>query len=578
VFRPGKKRWRTAAGDAEAEEALQRELGCGPLAARLLANRGLLDPESASDFLATDYSRLPDPFLLPDARAAVDRLQKALASNEKIWIHGDYDGDGVTSAALWVRLLRKLGADATVHVPHRKRDGYDMRGKFVHEAKEAGAKLILTCDCGIQRCDEVELARQAGIDVVITDHHEPGPDLPRATAVVNPHRRDSRYPFPFLSGVGVAFRLGEALVRELGHPVEGYRRAYGDLAAIGTVTDIMPILGDNRVIVKHGLESLRRTRKPGLQQLLHTSGLTEQKLCSDSIAFRIGPRLNAIGRVDDARLALDILLTNDLDEAMSLAQRLECANNERRTEESRILGEAMAQLAGRDLTDTYCVVLAGADWHSGVIGIVASKVVERTGRPAILVALDDETGAGRGSARSIGPFNMLEAMTECGEHLTEFGGHSHAAGLGITRDNFDLFAAAMNSVASQRLTEDDFLPVLKADAEVAASEVTVDCLRQLEVFEPWGRGNEEPLFISRGLRITDVLRIGKEEQHLKLRVRDSEMEPVDALLWNAADLAEHLHPGDTLDLCHRPQLNTYNGYTRVQFMIQDLRPSGMDEW
>jgi single-stranded-DNA-specific exonuclease len=578
VFRPGQKRWRTASGDDEAEECLRRELGCTPLAARLLVNRGLSDPRMAEDFLAADYSRLPDPLLLPDAEVAVERLKQAIARKEKIWIHGDYDGDGVTSAALWVRLLRKLQGDVTVHVPHRKRDGYDMRSKFVHEAKEAGAQLILTTDCGIQRCEEVEVAREAGIDVVITDHHEPGPDLPRAAAVVNPHRKDSKYPFPYLAGVGVAFRLGEALVRHLGSPVDSYRRAYSDLAAIGTVADVMPILGDNRVIVKHGLDALRETRKPGLQQLLITSGLKDQKLRSDSIGFRIGPRLNAIGRVDDARLALDILLTSDPKEAARLAYLLECANNDRRAEETRILNDALQQVSGRDLSDTYCLVLSGKDWHSGVIGIVASKVVERTGRPAILIAMDEETGAGRGSARSIRPFHMLDAITDCGDHLVEFGGHSHAAGLSIKLDRFEDFADAMNRFAAERLTEEDFVPVLRADAEVAACTVTVDLLRELEYFEPWGRGNDEPLFISRSLKITDVLKMGSESKHLKLRVRDDEMDPVDAILWNAADLAEHLHAGDRIDLCYRPQLNTYNNYTRVQFMIQDLRPADMEEW
>lgn len=578
MSRVGHKKWKTATGDAAAEEDLQRELGCTPLAARLLANRNLSDPAKADEFLHPDYSRLSDPLLLPDAPAAVARLKQAIDKKEKIWIHGDYDGDGVTSAALWVRLLRKLEADATVHVPHRKRDGYDMRGKFVAEAKEAGAKLILTTDCGIQRIDEVEQARQAGMDVVITDHHEPGPELPKAIAVVNPHRSDSRYPFPDLAGVGVAFRLGEALVREFGMSVDGYRRAYSDLAAIGTVTDIMPILGDNRIIVKHGLEMLQHTKKAGLQQLLHSSGLTNQKLRADSIGFRIGPRLNAIGRVDDSRIALDLLLTSDQSIAIELTQRLENANNERRTEEARILAEAMQQLSQRDLSSIYCVVLSGASWHSGVIGIVASKVVERTGRPSILIAIDEETGAGRGSARSIRPFHMLDAITQCSSHLIEFGGHSHAAGLSIQVENFELFAEAMNRCAAEHLTEEDFLPVLRADAEIPASHAGLSMLRDLEMFEPWGRGNDEPLFISRGLKIMDVFKLGQDSKHLKLRVRDDEMEPVDAILWNAADLADHLRTGDRIDLCYRPQLNTYNGNTRVQFMIQDLKTADMEEW
>lgn len=564
--------------DRQAAEELQRALGCSPLTACLLVNRGIATPEAADKFLHPDFNHLSDPFLLPDAEAAAERIKQALARKERIIVHGDYDGDGVTSAALWTRLLEKLGADVTVHVPHRRRDGYDMRSKFVQEAKANGVHLIITTDCGIQRCDEVDEAREAGIDVIVTDHHEPGDQLPKAVAVVNPHRKDSIYPFQELAGVGVAFRMGEALVRHLGMSVDSYRRAYCDLVAIGTITDIMPILGENRIFVKYGLESIRNTQKPGLKALISNSGLTNQALNAGSIGYRIGPRLNAIGRVDDSRLALDLLLTRDPAHAALLAEKLECANRERQDEQQRILNEALAQLAGRDLSETYCVVLSGETWHSGVIGIVASKIVERTGRPTILISMDGETGLGRGSARSIRPFDMLSAITACGEHLQEFGGHSHAAGLGMKKESFEAFADDMNKLAASSLTEQDFLPVLTADLEMDIYGVTHDLVQELSLLEPFGRGNEEPMIISRGVTLVETLRMGADQQHLKLRVEAGGHYPTDAILWGAGDMADHLHPGDRLDLCYRPKFNHYNGRTRIQFMLEDLLPPGVEDW
>ena len=566
------KRWRLAEGNPVAAEQLQQDIGCSPIIARLLTNRGVMDAAAADRFLNPCYSHLPDPFLLPDAGLAAERIKEALHKNEKIFVHGDYDGDGITSAALWTRLLEKLGGDVQVHVPHRKRDGYDIRSKFVQDAKVAGAQLIITSDCGIQRVDEIEEARLAGIDVVITDHHEPGDTLPKAVAVVNPHRKDSIYPFSELAGVGVAFRTGEALVRHLGLSVDSYRRAYCDLAAIGTVTDVMPIVQENRVFVKYGLESIRTTRKPGLKALLTSSGITAQSLNAGSIGFKIGPRINAIGRLDDAKLALDLMLTRDEGEAQELAGKLEVANRQRQGEQQRIVQEALGQVADLNLEEIYCLVLAGESWNSGVIGIVASKLVEATGRPTILIALDREKGTGRGSARSIRPFDMLTAITTCGDLLSEFGGHSHAAGIGISADNFQEFATRMNAVAREMLTEEDFIPELVADAELNANEMSESLLNELSVLEPFGRGNPEPLFIVRNITVVDAFRIGQDKQHLKLRLKSDGELSKDGVAWGAGDLADRLHPGDHVDLCCRPQLNYFNGRSSVQLLVEDIRP------
>lgn len=574
-----RKRWKVVrCEDVEAAERLQAELGLSEVAGRLLVNRGITTPEEAHRFLHPSYDHLPDPLLLPDAEAAVERIRRAVQGQESIYVHGDYDVDGVTSAALWTRLLEKLGARVMVHVPHRKRDGYDMRSAFVREAKAMGASLILTTDCGIQRCDEVEEAREAGIDVVITDHHEPGPDLPRAVAVVNPHRADSRYPFPDLAGVGVAFRLGEALCGSLGVPIAGYRRAYADLAAIGTVADMMALRDDNRVIVKHGLEELARTNKVGLQALMKSSGLLERALDADSIGYRIGPRLNAIGRMDDSKIALDLLRTKDRAEAEAWVERIEQANVERKQEEDRILREAMELLAKGDFAESYCIVLAGENWNAGVIGIVAGRIKERTGRPTILLSLDAEAGTAGGSARSIRPFNIKEALDTCAEHLDEYGGHAQAAGVRLSADNLPVFTDALNQIARAQLTESDLEPCFEVELEIEPTQVTTKLLNELRKFEPWGRGNHQPLFVSRNIGLTDIRRMGKESQHLKLRGQYDGIWVPDAVKWNAGDLADHLHVGDHVDLCYRPQLNTWNGSTSVQLLLEDIHPSDEDAW
>ncbi len=572
---PRRRRWIIADIDLLACARLQREMGVSPLIAQLLVRRGITTPEQADTFLDPCFSHLPDPFLLPDAEVAAERLKIAIHRRDKIIVHGDYDGDGVTSAALWTRLLEKLEADVSVHVPHRKRDGYDIRSKFVQEAKSNGVKLIVTTDCGIQRLEEVEEAREAGIDVIVTDHHEPGEALPKAVAVVNPHRKDSIYPFQDLAGVGVAFRMGEALIRHLDMPVDSYRRAYCDFAAIGTVTDVMPIIAENRVFVKYGLESIRNTKKPGLRALMNTSGITPQTLNASSIGFRIGPRINAIGRLADASLALDLMLTRDDVEAANLAQQLETANRDRQGEQQRIFEEAVAQVAHMDLNEIYCLALAGESWHSGVIGIVASKIVEYTGRPTIMVALDQERGVGRASARSISTFNMLEAITKCSDLLLEFGGHSHAAGFGIQNERFPEFAERINQVAHTMLTEEDFIPELVVDAEINACDLNESIINEMSVLEPFGRGNPEPLFIVRNLAISEIFRMGSDKQHLKLRLKADGDIVKDGIMWGAGNLAESVRAGDRVDVVCRPQLNHFNGRTTVQLLLEDIKIAGV---
>ncbi|HLV78779.1 MAG TPA: single-stranded-DNA-specific exonuclease RecJ, partial [Chthonomonadaceae bacterium] len=574
------KRWRVLPGDIQAEAQLQIELGAHPIMARLLVQRGLTTPEAADAFLNPSLDRLHDPFLLPDAEAACARLKQALAQNEKILVHGDYDGDGVTSAALWTRCLRALGANVDVFVPHRGRDGYDMRKPFIERAKEEGVTLIVTTDCGIQRVDEVEQARQYGIDVIITDHHTPNSsgELPQAVAVVNPQRADSRYPFRHLAGVGVAFKLCEALTRYLGKNVDGYRRGFLDLAAIGTITDVMPLVDENRIIVKYGLEALEKTKKPGLQALIEVAGYAGKPLDTRAIGFGLGPRINSASRIDETQLALDLLLTKDEAHGQHLARRLNELNAQRKEIQDRIFEEAMAQVALQDSQEARCLVISSDGWAGSVIGIVASKIVERAHRPCVMIALDTATGTGRGSARSIHAFNIFDAIHACRDLLIEYGGHAHAAGLSIECAHVEDFAAQMKRLAKSLLTEDDCVPTVEASSEIGPSEINPQLLNQIASLAPFGNDNQEPLFISRSVPALNVERMGKEGQHLRMTLRAEGLNGKDSVqapwFWHG-DVADALESGSSLDVCYKPQFNDWNGRRSIQFMIEDIQPP---EW
>jgi single-stranded-DNA-specific exonuclease len=363
--------------------------------------------------------------------------------------------------------------------------------------------------------------------------------------------------------------MGEALVRHLGENVDSYQRAFVDLAAIGTVTDMMPLLNDNRVFVTYGLDALRRTKKEGIQALMRSAGIHPNRLTARDLGFGIGPRLNAAGRVDDSDLSLQLLLTRDQDEAKTLAEKLETANTARRAEQERVLMEALNLLG--EAPDSGFLVVAGKNWNSGIVGLVAGKLVERFHRPAIVISTDADGKLGRGSARSIGAYNVHEAMTDCSEHLLDFGGHALAAGLSLELANLDDFRKAMNDRALEVLTEEDLMPCLDADLEIDPALVTFPLMQELKQFEPWGCGNEEPVLISRDLKIQDVKRIGKESQHLKLVVTARGLLPTDACWWGRGDLADRFNAGDMVSVCYRPDLNHYNGQSRVQFVLYDVR-------
>lgn len=570
---PPQTLWTEPERNVKAEETLARELRVPALTARLLVNRGLTDPEAADAFLRPDLRRLHDPFGLPDMDKAARRIADAIRDKEIIFVHGDYDVDGVTSTALYVRTLTALGAAPLYRVPHRTRDGYDLKAQAVDWAHGQGANLVITSDCGIQARQAVEHANGLGMTVIITDHHEPGETLPNAYAVVNPHRHDSTYPFPHIAGVGVAFKTMQAVTRLLQPQHENaFIQKFLDLVACGTVADVMPLLDENRLFASFGLKALARTRKVGLRALLDGAGVdTHKPLTPDAVGFGIGPRINAAGRLDDAALALDLLLTGDPEEALRLVEKLNGFNLERQAAQKRILEEAQTLLAERDLDGVKVLVIASPGWNAGVVGIVAGKLAEAYHRPAIVIGVSDDETRGKGSARSIPGFDMFRGIQICKDLLESCGGHEMAAGLSLKMDNFAAFDMLINAHAGEVLTPEAFVPRLAHDGVVDPSQITLSQLEEWSAFAPFGAANPEPRFASEDLVICETRRMGKDLSHLKMRVRAEALAPTDCVAWGQGHWTEMVGPGDRLHAVFAPQINEWNGRRSVQFMIKDLR-------
>lgn len=561
--------WLAPETDEVLVQNLARDAQVSETVARILVNRGITTAEDARAFLTPSLDQLHDPMLLPDMAAGVERIVRAIEGGEKILVHGDYDVDGVTSAALLIRTLKRLGASVVHRVPHRKRDGYDIKPYNAEEAHADGVTLIITADCGVNACSTIARAQELGIDMVVTDHHEQGDTLPKAVAVINPIRHDSTYPFRHLAGVGVALKLAQAVVRRLGHDDIKFMQRFLDLAALGTVADVVPLIGENRVIVKFGLDSLTRTKKVGLEALLARNGLTDKKITTYHVGFVLAPRINAVGRLDDAAIALQLMLTTNREEADSLADVLEQRNTERQQEQQKIWQSVEAKIAEKDLDAYRAIVLSATDWNSGVVGIVASKIVERYCRPAILLTHNVEEGTVSGSGRSIEAFNMIDALNKCRDLLNRAGGHALAAGLSLDADNLPQFEERLNSLAFELITEADMAPKIVVDGEIAPSEVSWTLLKELNRLEPFGQGNPEPVFCSSGLEVIDAQRVGSDGSHLKMKVR-VETDRIDCIAFGKGDLQPSVHVGREVDLCYNIRANSFNGYDNLQLMIKDI--------
>ncbi len=556
--------------DEQAVARLRSALNLPRALCAILVGRGLGEEAEAKAYLRPLLDGLHPPSALPDASRAVDRLLAAIRSGEQVLVHGDYDVDGVSGAALLTRWIRRLGGRVTPFVPHRVHDGYDFGPAGLRAAQEVGASLVVTVDCGITALDTVARADAMGIDVIVTDHHTPGPSLPRALAVVNPKLPDNTYPNPGLCGAAVAFKLCQLLARA--HGVEDEElHASLDLVALATIADLVPLNGENRILARYGLRAMARTKNPGLRALLARSRLDGGPIDAGKVGFILAPRINAVGRMGAAATALELLLTEDVDEAARLADILEEQNRIRREEDRRTLEQALALLAADyDPERDFGVVLGAEGWHPGVIGIVASRVVERIHRPTVLVAF--QGGDGRGSARSIPGFDLYDAVRACSGHLTRFGGHRQAAGMDLPRTSLEAFKAAFNEEARNRLEGVSPKPSIQADLEVSLEDVTLEMAHYLQYLGPFGISNRTPVFLARNVDLTAPPRVVKGE-HLGLRLGQDRAR-LRAIGFGLA----HRVPPDALgtgpvDLVFQVAEREFRGSPTVQARVLDVRPS-----
>jgi single-stranded-DNA-specific exonuclease len=559
---------------------LSRELRLPEPLCRLLVRRGFGDPGAAREYLRPHAGQI-HTHELAGLADAVARLRRAIEGGEVILVHGDYDVDGICTTALYVRALRKMGARAEPFVPHRLTDGYDLTDAGLLAAQAVGAGVILTGDCGIVAHEAVERAARAGVDVIVTDHHTPAETLPRAVAVVNPNRRDCGYPNKGLAGVGVAYKLVVALAEELGYPRERLA-SYLDLVAVATIADLAPLTGENRALVRWGLKVLVDTPNPGLRALLGSTGLAgKREIGAGQVGFILAPRINAVGRMGEASRGVRLLLTDDPREAEAIAAELEVENRARQETDTRTLREALALLErsydpGRDRG----IVLAERGWHPGVIGIVASRIVERIHRPTVMIALDDG-GEGKGSARSVPGFHLYDAIHACGEHLIRFGGHRAAAGCSIRAERVDAFRADFDAYARSRLSDDLLVPEIRIDLELALHEANGELLRLLRHAAPFGQGNATPVVGVRRVRVVDGPRI-IGSNHLKMQLGKEEVR-LTAVGWGMGDRIRELSvPGQELDVAFKLEEDSWRrrgeppadpAFPRVQARLVDFRPS-----
>jgi len=563
-----KGRWSVQEADEAASAKLAEALGIPLLLARLLTVRGLSDEEQAAAFLFGGTDLIHDPFLLDGMDRAVERIRRAIDSGEKIRIYGDYDADGVSSTSLMVHLLRQFECDFDYYIPHRIQEGYGLNEAAVEQAAESGVKLIVTVDTGISAVEQIACANRLGIDVVVTDHHEPPETLPDAYALVNPKKPGCPYPFKQLAGVGVALKLAQALTGRWPEELLEY-------AAIGTVADLMPLVGENRIIVRQGLERMRSTSSPGLKALLAVSGIPVREVSATHIGFALGPRINASGRLISADSAVRLMTTDRREEAEALARELDELNKERQRIVEEMAREAISmveeRMAGGE--PPKAIVLSCEDWNVGVIGIVASRVVERFYRPTVILGIDPETGMAKGSARSIAGFDIYRALTHCHDLMDHFGGHPMAAGMTLSRQHLPELERRLCRLAEEWLTEEDFVPLLTADMECSLADVSTEAIRQLERLAPFGMGNPTPRLVFRGLKLDGMRTMGKEKQHLKLALKPREAEEaaaIDAVGFNKGELADWLSLSAEIDVLGEVSINEWNGVRKPQVMIRDL--------
>lgn len=555
-----------------------------PLIVQLLWNRGIDQPAAVDAFLKGE-TRLDNPFRIKGMNEAVERIRRAVRQGERIAVYGDFDADGVTATALMVQTLSALGAFVRPYIPHRVDEGYGLNNNALAELAREGQRLIITVDCGIRSVDEVAFANRLGLDVIVTDHHSIGPELPPALAAINPKRPDCPYPFKGLAGVGLAFKLAQALLRahrqtpiHNSQAVDLQEDDLLDLVALGTVADLAPLLEENRTLVQRGLALLNRTARPGLQAMMGVAGTAPGQVTSTAIGFALGPRLNAAGRLDSAMLSYDLLLTDDVFKASQLAAQLNALNARRQQVTAEAFEQAKAQVEADD-ADSYLCVAASQHFLSGIVGLVAGRLVEQYYRPSVVIELGPQQS--RGSARSIDEFDITAALDQCARAglLVRHGGHAAAAGLTVENRKLPALTAQLRTIAAAALADKDLRPPLLIDQEIALGDVDYATLGLLQEIEPTGYANPQPRLLSRGLLVRDARRVGADGAHLKLAVSDPKAGPRSNVVYDAIAFRQG-HWFDRLpravDLVYALEENVWNGNRRLQLVVEDLQPAAKD--
>ena len=559
------KKWQIYQVNEDEIKELQEKYKINKLLATILSNRGIIEEEQIKKFLQPKRSDFYDPYKMPDMEITVNRIIKAIENQEKTIIYGDYDVDGITSVTVLKSFLEERGLHVGVYIPNRLDEGYGLNKKAVEKIAKEGYTLMITVDCGISAIEEVKYANELGIETLITDHHEPGEEIPEALAVVDTKRKDNQYQCRNLAGVGVVFKLIQAISIRLRLEEKEYLK-YLDIVCIGTISDIVPLTDENRVIVKLGIKLVQQTRNLGLRAILQTTGYN--KIDSIAISFGVAPRINACGRMGHQEEALNLFLSKDINEVNELTQKLNAYNKERQEIEKNIFAEAVELIKRDNLQGKNTITLMGKNWHHGVIGIVASKITEMYFKPSILLCEEDNLG--KGSGRSIPGFDLYEALTKCQKSIDRFGGHAMAVGITIEKDKFEEFKNEFEEIAKENHIE-EILPILKIDSQISLDEINKEMVESLKELEPFGEENKTPLFLFKNLKI-DSIRALTEGKHLKLTVKENK-NIVNAIGFNIGELANEYKIGDKVDIVGNLEINSFNGVDNIQINIKDVMKS-----
>ena len=552
---------------------LSRELNISPILAQLLINRGMKDSSEIKKFLKADFENLNSPNLFTDMTKALDRIICAIQHDERILIYGDYDVDGLTSTALLFLVFKEITTNIYYYIPNRFQEGYGLNEQAINTAFNNKIKLIVTVDCGTSSVYEIEKANDLGIDVIISDHHIPQDNIPSAFAVINP-KCDEKYPFKELAGVGVSFKIAQALYGRLNKNQDDLYK-FLDFVALGSIADSVPFIGENRVLIKYGLKILNQTKKEGLKALIKECGLNKGEITTKDINYALAPRLNAAGRLDDPKLALDLLLAESKSKAKYLAGKLSEINRNRRTIGDNILKEAKIQAQKQISEENNCVlVLSANNWNQGVIGIIASRLVEEFNRPTIVISTKDDMG--KGSGRSTRNFHLYKAIEQCKEFLENYGGHKHAAGIGIKSENISGFKLKMNKISQSFMTEKDLIPELGIDASILLNEINFSLIKDINALEPFGLANPKPVFCSFKNNILSWRLVGGKKEHLKLKVIEKDR-LLDGIGFKLAKVGSQvLTDNKIVNLAFNIELNKWNGAENIQINIKDINDNCLE--